>query len=335
MGVTDRIDRFQRRFRGVGVPIAVVYKFGDDQGNYLAALLAYYAFVSLLPLMLLGSTALSVVLIGHPHLQAELVKSALGQFPVVGAQIKAPKALGGGAVGFVVGAVGALYGALGAANALQYAANTVWQVPRNERPNPFAARGRSIVLLLTVGVGLFIMLLISIVSSSVLDTNWWGSLALFVITAALLAGIFAMAFRRAPSLGLQLRQVLPGAAFTAVGFRLLQTFGSSYVGDVVRHASETDAVFAVVLGLLAYLYLAAMIVVLGMEANVVRARRLWPRALLTPFTDDVDLTSADRRTYRGQAVAQRHKGYEQVRVRFNPEQHDPDPPDPAEEPEGQ
>ena len=53
-----------------------------------------------------------------------------------------------------------------------------------------------------------------------------------------------------------------------------------------------------------------------MEINVVLARRLWPRALLTPFTDNVELTEADRRAYVGYARAQRHKGFETVEVTF-------------------
>jgi hypothetical protein len=55
---------------------------------------------------------------------------------------------------------------------------------------------------------------------------------------------------------------------------------------------------------------------IGIEVNVVLNRRLWPRALLTPFTDRVDLTDADKRAYTGYALAQRHKGFETVEVTF-------------------
>ena len=50
---------------------------------------------------------------------------------------------------------------------------------------------------------------------------------------------------------------------------------------------------------------------------MVLARRLWPRALLTPFTDVVDLTHADRKAYTSYARAQRHKGFEEVTVSFD------------------
>jgi hypothetical protein len=83
-------------------------------------------------------------------------------------------------------------------------------------------------------------------------------------------------------------------------------------------------VFAVVLGLLAFLYVNATALVLCVEINVVRVDRLHPRSLLTPFTDDVSLTGGDRRVYTGQAKAQRSKGFETVDVEFHPERSDAD-----------
>jgi membrane protein len=53
------------------------------------------------------------------------------------------------------------------------------------------------------------------------------------------------------------------------------------------------------------------------EANVVATDHLYPRALLTPFTDHVELTRGDRKTYAGQAEAQRAKGFERIDVTFD------------------
>ena len=316
MSLTDRLDRWQRRFPRAGFPIAVVYKFTDDMGNYLAALLTYYAFVSILPLLLLASTILSVLLVGHPQWQSTLLDSALSEFPVVGKQLKAPAALGGGVGGVVVGTLGAVYGALGVAQALQHAGNTIWHVPRNSRPNPFLARARSLVLIGSVGLGLLVIVLGSALMTAVFSDNLFGRIATFTISTAMLTVVFLVAFRIAPAKQLAKRDLLPGALLAAVLFQSLQSFGYTYVARVIRNASETNAVFALVLGMLAYLYVASMIVVLAMELNVVRTERLWPRALLTPFTDNVDLTEADRKTYGRQAKAQRLKGFETISVRF-------------------
>lgn len=84
----------------------------------------------------------------------------------------------------------------------------------------------------------------------------------------------------------------------------------------LKNATVTTGAFAFVLALIAWLYLASAALVLSVEINVVRAKKLYPRALLTPFTDDVDLTHGDRRAYTDAAQAQRNKGFETVDVTF-------------------
>ncbi len=76
------------------------------------------------------------------------------------------------------------------------------------------------------------------------------------------------------------------------------------------------------MGLIAWIYLLAFVVVFAAETNVVRQRRLWPRALLTPFTDHVQLTPADKRAYSGYAESERHKGFEVVDVGFDRKKED-------------
>ena len=137
------LDRLQGRHRRVGFVVAVVYKYVDDQGGYLAALITYYAFVSLFPLLLLMTTALGVVLAGHPELQQEVVQSTMGQFPVIGSQLQRPEELSGGALAVVIGIAGALYGGLGVGQAVQNAMDTVWAVPRFVRPDPISKVERS------------------------------------------------------------------------------------------------------------------------------------------------------------------------------------------------
>ncbi|MGZ4453767.1 MAG: YhjD/YihY/BrkB family envelope integrity protein, partial [Nocardioides sp.] len=86
-GVVQAIDRGQRRFTPIAFPLAVIYKFFDDQGNYLAAIVTYYAFIAIFPLLLLGSSILGFVLQGNPHLQQEVLNSALRQFPIIGDEL--------------------------------------------------------------------------------------------------------------------------------------------------------------------------------------------------------------------------------------------------------
>jgi membrane protein len=322
VSTTARFDAFQQRHPAVGFPLAVFYKYFDDQGAYLAALVTYYGLIGVFPLLLLGSTILGVVLDGDPQLQRQVLDSALSQFPVIGQELGQPGKIGGGTTGIVVGLLGSLYGGLGVAQAAQNAMNAAWSVPRNHRPNPFKARGISLLLLMTVGLGVIATTAVSalVTNGALGDELSQGTLRLLVLlaTTALNALIFVAAFRLATARPQTLSEVLPGALLAAFFYLLLQQFGANYVGWVIDRSSATSGVFALVLGLIAFVYATAVAIVLCVEVNVVRAERLWPRALLTPFTDAVDLTPGDELAYTRQAEAQRLKGFEEVDVTFGP-----------------
>jgi membrane protein len=318
MGTSDRLDRFQQRHPAAGFPLAVGYKYFDDSGGYLAALIAYYGFVSLLPLLLLLATLLGIVLAGHPELQQHVLGSALRQFPVIGSQLGDPRRIGGGWKGLLVGSVGSLYGGLGVAQAMQYAMNTTWRVPRNSRPNPLLARGRSLLLLGTAGLAVISTTILSTLGSTSAGSFSPVLKALALAASMVLnAAVFVLGFRLATARDLSVREVAPGAITAALLWQLLQTFGVLYVNHAVRNATATNGVFALVLGLLGFLYLSAVVVVFCAEINVVLVDNLHPRALLTPFTDNVTLTSGDRAAYTGQATAQRSKGFQEVDVSFD------------------
>jgi membrane protein len=320
MSLIARLDNFQRRHPAVGFPLAVIYKFNDDQGSYLAAIITYYAIVSLFPLLYLLTATLGFILHGNEHLQERILDSTLSQFPVIGTQLGDPKGLTGNAAGITFGILVAIYGGLGVAQAAQNAMNVAWAVPRNERPNPLKARVRSLLLIVTVGVGILITTGLSALSGSAEAFGariGSGLTALVTIAAvALNACLFLIAFRLACAREVPFRDIAPGALLAALLWQVLQLLGTAYVGHVVKNASATSGVFALVLGLLAWMYLSALLSVVCIEFNVVRARRLYPRALLTPFTDHVDLTKADRLAYSAQARAQRFKGFQRVEVRF-------------------
>ena len=316
--ITERLDRFQRRHPWAGFPVAVAYKYFDDFGTYLAALITYYGFVSLFPLLLLLSTILGFVLAGDQRLQQEVLASAVHQFPVIGQDLAQPRRLGGGPVGLVVGILGSLYGGLGVAQAFQYAMNTMWAVPRDQRPNPFKARGRSLLLLFTAGAGVMGTTVLSIVGGGGAALGAAGRYLVLGASLALNIAVFIFAFRFTPARRLSVRDVLAGAIAFALIWQLLQSFGVIYVRQVIDHASVTNAVFAIVLGLLAFLYITATAVLVCAEINVVHVNRMHPRSLLTPFTDNVTLTSGDRRVYSRQAKAQRSKGFQHVDVNFDP-----------------
>jgi uncharacterized BrkB/YihY/UPF0761 family membrane protein len=324
--LVDRVDAWQRRHRVVGVPLAIVYKFFDDQGGYLAAVITYYAFVAIFPLMLIGSSVLGFVLQGHPDLQQRILSSALAQFPIVGDQLGRPEGIRGSTSAVIFGAVAAMYGVVGLGQAAHNAINVCWAVPRNVRLNPIISRLRSLVWIAGAGLSLVFIAVITSVGShlDVLGRDFSAGIHWLALVLSVLVNAFVLAvmMRVSTPRDEKLREVLPGAAFVAVLWQLLQLLGGAYVEHVVKKANEMNAVFAVVLGLVALIYIATVLAMIGLEVNVVLIKRLYPRALLAPFTDAVRLTEADKRVYREYAQAQRHKGFEQIDVGFG-EQSDP------------
>ncbi len=313
--------------------MAVLYKFADDQGSYLTALITYYGFLSLFPLLLLLVTILGFVLHGDPHLQARLLDSALAQFPVLGSQLRdSVHARTGSSVALVIGILGTVYGCLGVAQATQNALNKAWAVPRNERPNPIASRLRSLLLVVVLGVGVVATTGLSglTTGAGAFGATIPGELRVIGVLLATLVniGMFMLAFRVLTARRVPTRHLRVGAVTAGVGWEVLQLLGTYLVTHVLKGTRESYGVFALVLGLIAWIYLLALVTVLATEINVVAQRHLWPRALLTPFTDDVQLTAADERAYTAYAETERHKGFERIDVDFAPPDaaaaHDPE-----------
>lgn len=321
MSASDRVDAFQQRHRWASFPIAVVYKFSEDQGPYLAALITYYGFLALFPLLLLFTSILGFVLQGNPDLQRSILDSTLSQFPIIGDELGDPRGLQGSGVALVVGGLVALYGALGVAQAIQNTMNVAWAVPRHRRPNPIRARLRSLLVIVIGGGAVLATTVLSALGSSAgafgVDLRGWATALVVLVAVAVNAGIFLLAFRVSTAHATSVHHLVPGAITAALIWQLLQLFGTAYVGNVVKDAGLAYGVFALVLGLLAWIYLGAVGVVLSAEINVVRAKRLYPRSLMTPFTDNVDLTRADRQAYTDAATAQQAKGFENVAVTFD------------------
>jgi YihY family inner membrane protein len=283
--ILGRVDAWQRRRPATAFPAAVVKKFGDDQGGNLAALITYYAFFSIFPLLLVFVTVLGFVLHNDPSARDSIVKSTAGQFPVLGA--KQLKSLKGSGVALAIGVAGALWAGLGVTLAVENAMNSVWNVPRKERPDFLKARLRGLALLAILGTGNIVATVVAGVVTGTVLSGLAATLGGIVVALALDFALFLAAFRLLTARDVALGDLLPGVTMAAILFYALQSLGGVYVNHVVKGQNQAYGTFAVVLGLLSWLYLAAQVVVLSAEVNVVRARRLWPRHLFGP-PDETD-----------------------------------------------
>ena len=316
MSLSDRlqaIDRFQQRRRGLSFVAAVIKKFSDDGASQLAALIAYYGFFSLFPLLLVFVTVLGFVLQGNASAQESVLHSTLSQFPVIGNQLQSNvHSLKGSGVALAIGLIGSLLAGLGITGATQNAFNQVWYIPHKRRPNFLTWRLRGLALLVVLGV----LFIVSTAAAGYVSAQTAGAVEVLggiLIALALNLLLFFLAFRAMTSDEVRTRDLIPGVIVGAVLWQILQHVGGYYVDHVVRHAKETSGLFAFVLGLLTWLYLGGQLTLLAAEINVVRARRLWPRSF---FSDP--LLEADRRALTSAAEVEERIDEQNVEVSFDP-----------------
>jgi membrane protein len=275
------VDRFQQRRPRLGFTIAVIKRYDDDQGSQMGALIAYYGFFSLFPLLLVFVTMLGFILEGDRSTQESVLHSTLSQFPIIGNQLQSNvHSLKGSVPALAIGLVGATLAGLGITGATQSAFNKVWEIPRAHQLSFIAWRVRGLGMLVVFGV----LSIISTVVAGYVTAQTVGIVTVLGgIVVALAANLllFFTAFRLLTSEQVDTRDLIPGVIIAAVLWQVLQHVGGYYVEHVVRHAKETSGLFAFVLGLLTWLYLGGQVTVLAAEANVVRARKLWPRALFS------------------------------------------------------
>jgi YihY family inner membrane protein len=269
-------DDYQRRSPRLGFGVAVVKRYGEDEGGSLGALIAYYGFFSLFPLLLVFVTVLGFVVQGDAKARESVLHSTLSQIPIIGAQLQSQAApLKGSAIALAIGLVGSVLAGLAVTGSTQNAFNKIWQIPRRRRFGFFAWRLRGLGLLGLLGA----LTIVSTAAAGYATGQTGGAIAVILSVAiALVANLllFFIVFRLMTAEEIQTRDLLPGIVLAAVLWQVLQHAGGFYVEHVIRHAKETSGLFAIVLGLLSWLYLGAQVLVLAGEVNVVRARRLWP-----------------------------------------------------------
>jgi YihY family inner membrane protein len=291
--VLRAVDELQQRHAWLAVPVAVWKKFGDDQAGNLAALIAYSGLVAIFPLLLVLVTVLDIVLKDHPGLK-QTVLNAVDQYPAIGLLDQNIGRLNQAGIALVVGLVGTFIGTLGIANSLQNALNSVWEIPFAHRPGFPWSWLRSITLIVVVGTGFIATTILSGLAAGagrVLPGAGSSVLAL-AVSLVLNFGLFWLAFRLATAKDITWRQLWLGAAISAVVWQILQAFGGYFLSHQIAHASPLYGTFAVVLGLIAWLYLQAQLTLYAVEINVVLAYRLWPRSLAPP-----PYTEQDRRAF--------------------------------------
>lgn len=287
-GFVRQLDNFQRRHKTISFVWAVQKKFSDDRGGYLCALISYYGFLSIFPLLLAAFTVTAYVLAGDTA-AVRSIASHLHSYPVLGpaAADLEGKSLSGSPIALAVGLVGLVLGAQGLAQAAMYATAETWDVPAAQRPGFTTRLSRGAWWYASFGLGIVASTAISSLGGLL---HWSGGPTLSsLIAIAFDAALFVSLFRIVTPQHLPLRCVVPGAVVAGVAWGVLTGIGVGLV-PLLAHSNALYGTFAPVLGGLAFIYLMARISILCIEANAVLDKRLWPRSL-----DGKDPTEADRK----------------------------------------
>jgi YihY family inner membrane protein len=321
--VIRKVDATQRRFTPTAFVFGVIKKYGDDNGGVLVSNLAYSSFISIFPLLLILVTILGLIAAHDPSFRESAVKDAVAnQIPLLGQTLTSNvDALHrSSTIGLIVGLIVLIYGVTGLAQAGLFTMAQVWNLPGPARPGYVQRLGRALLFLALLGGGVIVTTGLASLTTYLHHTSltthlrhsWlWVDLLIYVITAAVSAGMYLGAFRALTPKGVPTRSLLPGAITGGILWTVLQVLGTWLVHRFL-HSNSVYGVFATVLGLLAWIYLAIEITVYSAEINVVLARRLWPRAIVQP-----PLTEADRASMALQALQNQRRPEQHIEVTFD------------------
>jgi len=306
------LDAGQRRFTPTAFVFGVIKKYGDDNGGVLASNLAYSAFVSIFPLLLILTTILGLVAAVNPSVRDQVLNAVAGQVPAIGDTLtKNVTALKRSSIiGLIIGFIGLVWGAAGLAQAGLFTMEQVWNLPGPARPGFVQRLGRAMLFIALLGGGVIATTFLASLNTYLLK-GFWAVVLAEVLAAAFNTGMYIGAFRALTPKGVPTRRLLPGAIVGGICWTVLQVLGTWLVHHFL-HTDSVYGVFGIVLGLLAWIYLAVQVTVYAAEINVVLARRLWPRSIVQP-----PLTEADRASMALQALQNQRRPEQHVEVTFD------------------
>jgi YihY family inner membrane protein len=307
--IIRKLDAFQQRHRLPGFLYAVVKKYGEDEAGYQAALLTYYGFLSLFPLLLVLTTITHSI--ASPEIQNTIIKSTTNYFPVLGNQLAQHiHTIHKSGVALVVGILFTFYGARGVADVFRHSVNHIWQIPRQKRDSFPKALPKSLSLIVVGGLG-FLLASISAGIAAGAGHGVGFRLLGVAVNVFILFWLFTFLLNMSLPRHVTLKETRLGAITAAIGLVILQSLGGYLLARELKNLDALYSYFAISLGLLFWIYLQSQVMMYSVEIATVNNEKLWPRGLGS------DLTQADKRVYARLAKKEEIVEEESVSTQFN------------------
>lgn len=287
--IINTVDNFQRRHRLPAFLVAVIKKYGEDDAGRQAALLTYYAFLSLFPLLLVLTTLTESITASHSELQNSIIQGTTNYFPVLGTQLAAHvNTLQKSGFALVVGILFTLYGAHGVADAFQRGVQHLWKIPHVERDGFPKSTLKSLGIIVIAGLG-FIVASASVALAAAAGHGWVFRFLSILINLVIWSGLFILLLNISLPRHIPFKETRAAALTAAVGLVILQALGGYLLAKELKHLDALYSYFALALGLLFWIYLQVQVLFYSLEIAAVRSHSLWPRSLSGQQTE------ADRR----------------------------------------
>jgi membrane protein len=299
--LAEGADDWQQRRRVPSFLVALGMRYREDRGRQYGALLSYYGFISLFPLLLVLVTVLGIVLEDDPTRRDKILDTVYDKIPVVGEQLRQnPASLNTSGLMLVFGLLVSIWSGLAVVRVAQDALNLQWGVPRYRWPTFISRMLRAVTALLVVGLGILVATAVTNLAAFLPDLPMSGRLAGAALAIALNIAVLTASFRILTQSQVSWRALLRGGVVGGAALWALQLIGGNYVTRVIAGASDVYGAFASMFGLLVWIALLARVTLLANEINVVRNKHLWPRALLPGRPTDADQRAFDESVRRAE-----------------------------------
>jgi membrane protein len=274
-----KFDHYQMKTHYLGFTVAVIKKYSSDEAGRHAALLTYYLFTALFPLLLVLTTVAEHIAGYNSHLEATVINGVTSYFPLLGSQLATHvHGLRSNGLPLVLGILFIVYGTRGVANSFGRGVRQIWGASEHDMPGFPVSTLKSMYLVVFGGLGFIAASISAGLAASAGHEMIFRCLSILV-NLLILYVLFSFLINISLPSHIRMSQIRVGAAAATIGLVILQLIGGYLISRELKHLDALYSYFAVALGLLFWLYLQVQVFYYAIEIAVVSSRKLWPERL--------------------------------------------------------